>query len=452
MPIVADLHLHSKYSRAVSQKMDLIEISKWASLKGINLVATGDWTHPLWLREIKSNLKEINPGIFTLVKKPVDQKYPVNFLLSTEISSIYTQGDKTRRVHNLIFAPSLVTTEKIIAELRSRGANLSSDGRPIIGLSSKELLELILEIDRNALLIPAHIWTPWFSLFGSKSGFISVDECFNDLSSYIYGIETGLSSDPIMNWQIKDLEKRSILSFSDAHSGPKLGREATVFVENKTQFPNSNFQYSFSDIADAIKQIPNSKLKIGYTIEFFPEEGKYHWSGHRNCNVKYSPDEVLQKGKICPVCHQPLTIGVENQIIDMAEKKLEKKDLIFIKNKNAVTFVGDVQKKRRPFISLVPLLEILVEINTSQVKGFRQYLEITNKITEFDLLLKTPLEEIVKIGGEKLRLAIEIVRNRQVFVDPGYDGVFGKVKIFSSPSQTNENSSQAKPQNQLDLF
>ncbi len=443
MPIVADLHIHSKYSRAVSQKMDLFEIANWASLKGIHLVATGDWTHPLWIREIKSNLKEINPGIFTLIKKPVDQKHPVNFLLSTEISSIYNQGGKTRRIHNVVLAPSLTTAEKIIAALRSQGANLNSDGRPIIGLSSRELLELILEIDPNTLLIPAHIWTPWFSLFGSKSGFLSVDECFNDLSGFIYGIETGLSSDPIMNWQIKDLEKRSILSSSDAHSGPKLGREATVFIGTDN--------YSFTDIADAIKQNPQGKLKIGYTIEFFPEEGKYHWSGHRNCNIRYSPEEVTQKGTICPVCHQPLTIGVENQVIDMAEKKLEKKDLLFVKNKNQVTFVGDVQKKRRPFVSLVPLLEILVEINNSQVKGFRQYTEILAQVTEFDLLLKTPYSEIAKIGGEKLRQAIEIVRERQVFVDPGYDGVFGKVKIFPPSSNSDEKNTPAEKQ-QLGLF
>jgi len=451
MPIIADLHLHSKYSRAVSQKMDLWEIAHFASLKGIDLVATGDWTHPFWLREIKNNLKEIAPGIFTLINPSPKQKRPVNFILSTEIASIYNQNGKTRRIHNLIFSPSLSSAEKIIADLRNHGANLNADGRPIIGLSSRDLLELILEINPSSLLIPAHIWTPWFSLFGSKSGFSSIDECFGDLSNFIFAIETGLSSDPMMNWQIKDLQKRAILSFSDAHSGQKLGREATVFVENNDS-TISNSSYSFFDISDAIKQKPNGKLKIGYTIEFFPEEGKYHWSGHRNCNIRYSPEEVIQKGPICPICHQPLTIGVENQIIAMSQLPLKKEDLLLSKNKNQVTFVGDPHKKHRPFVSLVPLLEILVEINQgSQTKGLHQYEEILKHKSEFDLLLKTPLEEIAKIGGEKLRQAIKIVRNREVFVDPGYDGVFGKVKIFPPENNNNEKTTKEEKQ-QLNLF
>jgi PHP family Zn ribbon phosphoesterase len=255
----------------------------------------------------------------------------------------------------------------------------------------------------------------------------------------------------MMNWQIKDLQKRAILSFSDAHSGQKLGREATVFVENNDS-TISNSSYSFFDISNAIKQKPNGRFKIGYTIEFFPEEGKYHWSGHRNCNIRYSPKEVIQKGPICPICHHPLTIGVENQILAMAQLPLKKEDLLLSKNKNQVTFVGDPQKKHRPFVSLVPLLEILVEINQgSQTKGLHQYEEILKHKSEFDLLLKTPLEEIAKIGGEKLRQAITIVRNRQVFVNPGYDGVFGKVKIFPPENNNNEKTTKEEKQ-QLNLF
>lgn len=830
MQIIADLQIHSKYSRAVSQNMELPEISRWSSRKGIQLVATGDWTHPLWFRLIKDGLKEVNPGIFTLKNKPADQKNDVCFLLSTEISSIYAQGGKVRRIHNLIFSPSILTCEKIIKELNNQGAKLMADGRPIVGISSKDLLEMVLEIDENALFIPAHClppqelietknglkkiatisvndyvlshtgnykkvteiykrktnellyiitpwyysqgiqttgehpflaiktikkcsstgdvcipfgehlkrcrkkryksykrewipakelvlndyvcfpinrktidkefinegdlqvkinekfclligyflsegcidskggvtftfsgkeknycdevielmkstfgitysrvykrkrsnsievifyskkvaaflgqnfyvgeikraphkaiphwmlslpiqkqkqiiigwfrgdggytssthlvssinkialrmgiipyisvnrkishnqsnshiyrgriivanhdnyrikfsfikdflqlneekefkrfkskitrrhgymddnfaylpirkiqksnysgivynlevekdhsyttwaatvhncWTPWFSIFGSKSGFDSIEECFGELSDNIYAIETGLSSDPIMNWQIKELQNRSIVSFSDAHSGAKLGREATVFIpqNQNSEFRIKNLKYG--DIAGAIKQEKDSKLKIGYTIEFFPQEGKYHWSGHRLCNIKYSPKEVEEKGVVCPVCHKPLTIGVENRVLDLSQKMLEEGDLLFVPNKVGLTFVSDREKKRKPFISLIPLVEILLEVSgNSNTKAIQLYNTLTDSFaTEFDILLRQPYEKIEKIGGTKLAEAIKIVRQRKVYVDPGYDGVFGVVKIFNhqSEKQTEEKETQ----------
>lgn len=455
MQIIADLQLHSKYSRAVSQRMDLAEIARWSAKKGIDLVATGDWTHPLWIREIKSNLKEVNQGIFSL-KDPsassgrVSKENQTLFLLSTEISSIYSQGGKLRRVHNLIFSPSIETCDKISKELQRRGANLMADGRPIVGISSVNLLKMVLEIDEDALFIPAHIWTPWFSLFGSKSGFDSIEECFGDLSGYIYAIETGLSSDPVMNWQIKELDTRSILSFSDAHSGPKLGREATVFISNiKDQ--KSKIEFTYQDISNAIKQNPTGKLKIGYTIEFFPEEGKYHWSGHRNCNIRFSPSEVKDKGTICPVCKQPLTIGVENRVIDLSHKTLSPEEILFVKNNSGVTFVSDKEKKRRPFVSLVPLLEILTELhNHSPTKAIRDYENITtNFASEFDILLKKSSDEIRRQGGNRLMEGIKTVRERKVFVDPGYDGVFGMVKIFKNNGET---SKEKKQENQPSLF
>ncbi|GAB4218657.1 MAG: endonuclease Q family protein [Candidatus Microgenomates bacterium] len=424
MSIIADLHIHSKYSRAVSQKMDLEGIAYWASLKDIDLVATGDWTHPLWFREIKQKLKEISSGIFQL-----ENNKKVNFILSTEISSIYSHKGKVRRIHNLVFSPSIETAEKINKKLNSFGCNLLSDGRPIIGLSSKQLLELILEIDENAFLIPCHIWTPWFSLFGSKSGYDSIEESFDELSKYIYGIETGLSSDPIMNWQIKELENRSILSFSDAHSGPKLGREATVFIPNNTY--ETYETYSYFDIYSAIRQDKNAKLKIGFTIEFFPEEGKYHWSGHRNCGIRYNPEEVLKNGEICPKCGKPLTVGVENRVLQLSSKKLKTNDLIFIKNSAGLTFVYDKQKKFRPFVSIVPLMEVLLEIYNSPKKAETEYLRLIKKLgSEFEILLKKSYDEIEKEAGEKFRQAIQIIRERKVYVSPGYDGVFGVVKIF----------------------
>ncbi len=442
MQIVADLHIHSKYSRAVSQKMDLSEIAAWAEKKGISLVAIPDWTHPLFFREIRKNLHEVTPGIFSL------KNSPVRFIFATEISSIYSQGDKVRRVHNSIFSPSFETAEKIIAEFKKRGFNIMSDGRPIIGLSSKGLLELILSIDKNCMLIPCHIWTPWFSMFGSKSGFDSIEECFGNLSSEIYAIETGLSSDPIMNWQIKELENRAVVSFSDAHSGPKLGREATVFIPNTS----SKSEFSYQDIIGAIKQKPDAGLKIGYTIEFFPEEGKYHWSGHRTCNIRYSPKEVKKNGGICPVCKRPLTIGVENRVIDLSQKTLEKDDLLFLKNNAGVTFVYDRQKKHRPFVSLVPLAEVLLEVTGSPAKAAAEYERlIANFAPEFDIVLKKSYEEIESFGGAKLKEAIKIIRDRRVYVNPGYDGVFGEVKIFDGQNDSSKEKT-ASEENQPSLF
>ncbi len=444
MQIIADLQLHSKYSRAVSPNMVLEEISRWSLLKGIQLVATGDWTHPLWLRSIKDKLKESSEGIYVLKEKPNSTK----FLLSTEISSIYSQGGQVRRVHNLIFSPSIETCEKIIKELNARGCNLMADGRPIVGVSSVDLLKMVLEIDERVLFIPAHAWTPWFAVFGSKSGFDSLSECFGDYAKYVYAIETGLSSDPIMNWQIKELENRSIVSFSDAHSGPKLGREATVFISNGSNGTHES-HFTYDDIASAIKQEPGGKLKIGYTIEFFPEEGKYHWSGHRVCNVRYNAREIKEKGSICPVCHKPLTVGVENRVLDLSEKLLGQNDLLLVKNKVGLTFVYDKEKKRRPFVSTIPLLEVLLELNHhSQTKAQREYERLTSGFaTEFDILLRKEYAEIEKAGGDRLKKAVEIIRERKVFVDPGYDGVFGKVQIFKEA-----NESVKKEEKQQTLF
>lgn len=830
MQIIADLQLHSKYSRAVSPNMTLSEISRWCRLKGIDLVATGDWTHPLWFRSIKENLKEISDGIYSLKDNYDNSLKKTKFLLSTEISSIYSQDGKVRRVHNLIFSPSIEVCEKIIKELNRQGCNLMADGRPIVGISSVDLLKMVMEIDERVLFIPAHCltpneliettdglktidsvkegdsvlthngryrkvfktlkrktkeiiykiipwyysqgiettkehpyyaiktikcsstgdkcipfgehlkrcskktyqyykkewiqaknlsvgdficfpiikkvidkktinigkknikidenfclligyflskgcidskrgitftfsgkelkyvkevillmdkvfnikhyriykrkesfsyelifyskavvsflekefyikksfknastkkvpnwiiylpqklqkllliswfrgnggytssvnlvssinkialrlgiicsisvnkkenynnrrhfyknkiikanfdnyqikftfikdkfnllkqpefkkfktkitrrhgfmdnnyvylpirkiekkdyqgyvynlevkednsystwvatihncWTPWFSIFGSKSGFDSIYECFGDYEKYIYAIETGLSSDPIMNWQIKELKNRSIVSFSDAHSGQKIGREATVFIKN----PESiiyNSEFTYNDIADAIKQNQAGRLKIGFTIEFFPEEGKYHWSGHRACNIRYSAKQIKEKGIICPVCNKPLTIGVENRVLDLSEELIEEDNLLMVKNKVGLTFVYNKKKTRRPFVSIIPLFEVLLELNNySQTKGQREYQRLTTQATEFDILLRKTYEEIEKIGGRSLRQAIEIIRERKVFVDPGYDGVFGKVKIFRQ-----ENEKINKKENQQSLF
>ena len=331
MKFVVDLHLHSKYSRAVSQAMTLPNMAHWAKLKGISVLATGDFTHPFWFDQLSKELEEAGNGLYRL-KPTIDnlhltsdksnvpakpgQMSNVYFLLSCEIASIYSQGGKSRRIHTLFFFPSLSSVEKFNNELRKRGANLRSDGRPIVGMSSRDLAQIALSCDDKALVIPAHIWTPWFSLYGSFSGFDSIEECFGDMAKYIYGIETGLSSDPGMNWMIGDLDNRSILSFSDAHSLEKMGREATVIEAD---------EISYSSIYDAIrngsKGTNGTKVsKIAFTIEFYPEEGKYHYSGHRDCNFSLNPQETKEKGKVCPVCGRPLTIGVLHRVEELKTK------------------------------------------------------------------------------------------------------------------------------------
>ncbi|MBI2051706.1 DNA helicase UvrD [Candidatus Roizmanbacteria bacterium] len=450
MQIVADLHVHSRYSRAVSQKMDLFEIARWAKQKGIRLVSTGDWTHPLWFRELTTHLKEVQEGVYRVSEFP-----DVLFILTAEISSIYSQGGIPRRVHNLVFAPSLKKAEVFNKKLQSVGAKLMSDGRPIVGLSSRNLLEMALSSDENFLMVPAHAWTPWYGIFGSESGFDSISECFGDFARHIYAIETGLSSDPVMNWQIRELEKRSILSFSDAHSGPKLGREATVFVPQKNEkLKGLSEKFSYLDLLRAIKKDPVGPFKIGYTIEFFPEEGKYHWSGHRDCGVRYSPQEVKEKGTICPVCQGRLRIGVENRVIALSDGSISDDNLSYAKSVVGTTFVSDKEKKRAPFVSLVPLLEILVEVaEGSPTKAQKAYESLTSQLgTEFDILINKSYDEIEKYGGASLKEAIRIVRERAVFVDPGFDGVFGKVKIFKDTGGENSSDAQTKEAQQQTLF
>ncbi len=444
MYLIADLHLHSKYSRAVSQKMDLEEIALWTRKKGIDLAATADWTHPLWFREIKNKLIEVAPGIFSL--KTADKKLAqTKFILATEVSSIYSQNNKVYRIHNLIFSPSIQSAEKFNAILQKKGVNLISDGRPTMGISARDLYAMLLNVDKNNFLIPCHVWTPWFSLYGSRSGFDSIKECFLDLEKEIYAIETGLSSDPWMNWQIKELDERIIVSFSDAHSGSKLGREATVFEVKGSHF-------SYFDLINALKN-KSSSLKIAYTIEFFPEEGKYHWSGHRQCQIKYSPKEEKEKGKICPICHRPLTIGVESRVFELSSRFFQENDLLFIKNKNDVVFVYEKTKTRPPYVSLVPLLEILTEVYQSPTKASNKYEEIVSQIPEFDFLLRADYQSIKNLTNEKVVEAIKRVRHRQIKVDPGYDGVFGTVKIFDEKEINEKNVEEQDQKNeQISLF
>lgn len=465
MEIIADLHLHSKYSRAVSQSMTLPIMSQFARQKGLNLLTTGDWTHPIWLREIKNQLHEVDSGVYGLRttdygKTAVDgslraesQNDP-RFILSVEISSIYSQGGKARRIHCLLFVPSIEIAEKMNQELVKRGCNISSDGRPIVGLTPQNILEILIGIDERSFLIPCHVWTPWFSLYGSMSGFDSIDECFGDYSKYIYGVETGLSSDPSMNWRIKELENRSILSFSDSHSPMKMGRESTVFELEKLTFDNLKkaiMQPSLRSIKST-KGITSIKgrspsgtsdtldtSRILYTVEFYPEEGKYHYTGHRNCKVVYSPQDTREKGKVCPVCGRGLTIGVMERVEALASSP---EKIATQTGKSGIAWITDPAKLHPPYAKLVPLNEIIAESLSStaaSVKVKAMFDQLTEKFgSEFEVLLKTPVDEIEKIAGNKIANGILRVRNGNIFIHPGYDGEYGVVKIEAEDESVNK--------------
>lgn len=443
MQFIADLHLHSKYSRAVSPQMVLPEMAKWGAKKGINLLATGDWTHPLWLRSIKMELEEGGAGVYKL--KNQNSKVKINevrFVLTTEIASIYKQGDKLRRIHNLVFAPSIEIAEKINKELLGRACNLSSDGRPIIGLSSKNLLDMLLNIDKRIILIPCHAWTPHFGIYGSASGFDSIKESFEDLSDYIYGIETGISSDPWMNWQIPELNNRSILSFSDAHSLPKMGREVTVFDIQKTIEA-----LTYTDIGKAIvsqmrdeEWKMNNSARIAYTVEFYPEEGKYHYTGHRNCKVIKSPAQIKESGNICSVCNRRLTEGVMYRVQQLAKVESDFAPYNSHSDSKGVLWIDDPRKIHPPFIKLVPLNEIIAESLSSPVGSEKVKIKFDEMCLEFgseiNVLLKSSIEDLVKFAGEKIAEGVKKVRCGDIVIDPGYDGEYGKVKIWGEEKST----------------
>lgn len=429
MHFVSDLHLHSKYSRAVSPNMTLPVMAQNAMIKGIDILTASDFTHPLWFKEIQTQLEDAGGGMYRLTGDSPYKK--IIFLLSTEISSIYKQNDKLRRIHNLIFVPSLEVAEKVNKELVKRGCNLSADGRPIVGLSSKALLELILSIDDRSYLIPCHIWTPHFGIYGSASGFDSLEEAFGELAPQIHGIETGLSSDPDMNWQVTELKNRTILSFSDAHSAPKMAREATVFDLEAPTYDN---------ISRAIKYyaLKDEKNKIAYTLEFYPEEGKYHFSGHRNCKVIFGPEEVREKGSICPVCRKRLTEGVFMRVAQLSSPDLfgraEEK-----MNTHGLKWYQDKSHLQPPYVKLVPLLEIVAEgmdstVNSQKAKNMFAKL-CTELQSEIEVLLRAPLDAIEKVAGWKITEAVKKVREGNIAIDPGFDGEFGKVRIWTDEEE-----------------
>jgi len=408
MEFIADFHIHSKYSRATSPQMGLEGLAKWAKIKGIKILGTGDFTHPEWFDNLKEKLEPAEEGLFKL-KAAGRGEGETRFILTSEISCIYSKGGRTRKIHIIVFAPDLKTVEKINTHLGWIG-NLKADGRPILGLDAKELAKVVLSISESCLIVPAHIWTPWFSLFGSKSGFDSIEECFEEYSKYIFAGETGLSSNPEMNWRLSALDRITLISNSDSHSVQKIGREANVF----------DAELSYPAVIEAIKE--KDPQKFLYTIEFFPQEGKYHYDGHRLCGISLSPQESKKYNNLCPNCGKPLTIGVLNRIEKLADRPEG------FSSPNAI-----------PFKSLIPLEQIIADaINqgVGTIQGDREYKNLIEKFnSEFEVLLNASREDLEKFTLPEIALGIIRVREGKVFIEPGYDGVYGKIKIFSEGEQ-----------------
>jgi uncharacterized protein (TIGR00375 family) len=412
MKIIADLHIHSKYSRACSKELTLENIFRYSKMKGLNVMATGDFTHPLWFKEIKNKLIEKEKGLFGLKGGKENKNKLTRFILSTEISCIYTRGGKCRRLHVVVMMPSIETASKLIQELKKLNCNLKSDGRPIIGLDVRTLAEICFDISKDAFVIPAHIWTPWFAMFGSKSGFDSIEECWGDYSKQIFAVETGLSSDPQMNWRVKNLDKVSLVSSSDAHSLPNLGREANIFEIEKSEL-------SYLKILEVIKN-KDSKSFLE-TIEFYPEEGMYHIDGHRECSFSSEPGETKRLKEICPVCKRKLTVGVLSRVEELADPKRDE---------------NYIDKKRVPYRKLIELDKIIAEsLGVKSRKAKKVQVEYMNLIqnlgTEFDILMNKKESEIAEHVSEiKIAEAVMRVRKGQVRLKFGFDGQYGEVRIF----------------------
>jgi DNA helicase-2/ATP-dependent DNA helicase PcrA len=411
---IVDLHIHSYLSRATAKNLNLEHLSLWAQLKGIRILGTGDFTHPQWFSELKDRLQEAEPGLFLLRPEfsattdphvPPSCRAPVRFMLSAEISCIYKKNGVTRKNHNVVFLPDFESAEKLNHAL-GRIGNIRSDGRPILGLDAHDLLETVLNVSPHAYLIPAHIWTPWFSLFGSKSGFDALEECFGDLSHHIFAVETGLSSDPPMNWRLSALDNIALVSNSDAHSPANLGREANVF----------DTDLSYFSVFDSLKS-RNSKRFLG-TIEFFPEEGKYHYDGHRKCNMRMSPRETIKTNSLCPKCGRPVTVGVMHRVEELADRE-----------------VGFRPQGAAPFRSLLTLPDILAQTRGvgTQTKWVQtQYRRLVEQYgPEFTLLMDLPFEELEAKGHNMLVEGLRRMRQGQVHISAGYDGEFGSISLFT---------------------
>ncbi|HLC41101.1 MAG TPA: endonuclease Q family protein [Methylomirabilota bacterium] len=406
MRIIADLHIHSKYSRATSRDMDVATLARWVRRKGVNLLGTGDFTHPTYFAELSHHLQPAEDGLYVL--KAGEQS--VRFMLTVEIANVYVQAGRQRRIHTLVFAPSFEVVRRINGRL-SRMGKLSSDGRPMFGFPASDLAKLVLDISPDCFVVPAHAWTPWYSVFGANSGFDSIEECYGESARQIHAIETGLSSDPAMNWRWSALDRVALISNSDAHSPSRIAREANVF----------ECEMSYRAVLDAVRT--NDPTRFLFTIEFFPEEGKYHYDGHRSCGVLFSPAQTRRAAEICPVCGKRVTVGVMNRVESLADRP-----------------EGYVRGRAIPGKHLVPLQEIIAEalgvgVETGGVE--REYQRVTHEGgSELAILLDCPITELARFCPPKILEGIRRAREGRLSITPGYDGVYGVVKIFGEDTET----------------
>ena len=414
MQYIADIHLHSRFARATSKTLNPENLYRWSLIKGLTVVGTGDFTHPVWFDELRDQLEPAEEGLYQLrsdLRRGVDAELPqacrghMRFVLSVEISLIYKKNDKTRKIHHVVTMPSFDAAARLNARLGAIG-NLKSDGRPILGLDSRDLVEICLEACDEVLFIPAHIWTPHFAVLGASSGFDTLEECFEDMLPHIFAVETGLSSDPPMNWRLSMLDKYAIVSNSDAHSPQKLAREATCF----------NTDLSFRGMYDALKD--RDPTRFTGTLEFYPEEGKYHFDGHRKCDICWKPAQTLDADEICPVCGRKLTVGVLHRVEKLADRA-----------------EGDRPDIAMPFENLIPLPEIIGSVlqvgpTSKRVQTVYEQMLATHG-AELKILRELPIEKIAQTGDPLIAEGIRRMREGEVHIAPGYDGVYGKIQVFS---------------------
>ncbi|MFQ5999631.1 MAG: endonuclease Q family protein [Candidatus Bathyarchaeia archaeon] len=419
--VIADLHIHSRFSRATSQRMNIDEITRFARIKGLNLVGTGDFTHPKWLKELSEELAEISDtNLYGTTKHPDS---PVRYMITGEVSTIFTIEDRVKKIHHVILTPSLETAVQVNERL-TRYGDLSVDGRPTLDMSAPQLVEDVMQVSDENVVIPSHAWTPWFSIFGAFSGFDRVEDCYQDMTKHIPALETGLSSDPPMNWRLSSLDKFALVSNSDSHSSwPwRIGREANVFELERL---------TYQEVVDAIRKKDPKRFR--FTIETNPTYGKYHWTGHRNCNVSLSPQEAIKFGNRCPVCRRKLTKGVEQRVEELADRPAD------FKPEEAIGYMH-----------LLPLSEIVATVSRVSYPGTQKVWRVYNSLVarfgdEYTVLIDATREEMSKIVNPRIAEAIVRVREGKVKVVPGYDGVYGQLVIFEEKEGKKERVEPEKP-------
>jgi len=428
LKVIADLHIHGRYSRATSERMCVEEIARFARVKGLNLVGTGDFTHPKWLKELQETLvSETGTGLYKIARNP---ESPVRFMITAEVNTVFSFDNEAKKIHHVVLTPSIETAVQINERLSKHG-NLVIDGRPTLNMSASHLVEEVMEVSSENMVFPAHAWTPWFSIFGAFSGFNSVEDCYQDMTKHIYALETGLSSDPPMNWRLSKLDSLALVSNSDCHSfWPwRIGREANVFELE---------EISYHAVVDAIQA--KDKRRFKFTIETDPAYGKYHWTGHRNCRVALSPQEAIKLGNICPVCRRKLTKGVEQRVEELADRP-----------------TGFEPESAIGFMRLLPLSEIIATVLNIESPSTQKVWSIYNALIEkfgdeYAVLMNAPLDVLGSIVDAKVAEAIVRVREGNVKVVPGYDGVYGRLVVFDDDIVKKSNSERVQQLNLSDFL